>query len=128
LQTTKIVNYVAGILALIHAGVSSKFMQQTLMLPNFPSSKFESADEIRVFVDSLPDSYITVVEFFILSGACLFIVGIVALVLNIRLDKQLPIRKLAIRTSVMTLLGVFASLMPLVNIVYPILLSIFYIH
>jgi hypothetical protein len=126
MQKRKIVNYIAGVVALIHAGVTSRMMQETLLLPDVPS-QLSSPEQMQQYADSLPDAYIGLVALFFLTGSVLFIFGLVTLRLNWQLDRTVRIRRLAVRTSILTLGGVFISLFPLINVVYPVVLSICFI-
>jgi len=122
MQIRKIVNYIAGIVALIHAGVTSKMVQETLLLPDVPS-QLSSPEQMQQYTDSLLDAYIGLLLLFFLTGSVLFIFGLITLRLNWQLKRTVRIRQLAVRTSTLTLAGVFISLFPLINVVYPVVLS-----
>lgn len=126
MTTTKFFNYFAGVVALVHAGVTSHLMQQIYALPELPT-ELKTYEEIMNWGNSLPEVYFIAIGLFFLTGVFLFILAIVTLVLNWRLPEQLPIKRLALATAGGSIIGVFLSIIPLINILYPILLSICYI-
>jgi len=130
MRIRKLVNYIAGLVAIMHAGLTSRFMQAVFDLPNLPRT-FDSYEQIESYIQSLPaealQSLTNATWAFFFSGIVLFILGIVTLVMNWQLDRHLRIRKLAIIAPIMTIVGVSISVVPLINIIYPILLAIFYV-
>jgi len=130
MQKRKLVNYIAGLVAVIHAGVTSMFMQEIFNLPNLPTS-LNSYEQVSAYLNTIPEatmqSLTMTVWGFFLCGLLLFVLGVVTLIMNMRLDAHTSIKRLAVTASVMTLVGVSISVIPLVNIIYPIILAILYV-
>jgi hypothetical protein len=126
MKATKVLNYIAGVIAIIHAGTSSFFNQQVYQLPDMPAT-LDNYTDIMNFANTLPTSYFIITSLFLLTGTLLFIFGIVTLILNLRLSNQLRIKRLAVMTSFATIIGVFIGLIVVANTIHAVLLSILYI-
>jgi hypothetical protein len=123
MKVAKIMNYIAGALCLVHAGLVS--LGFSAVFNYYSENNLDPTDINAAF--QVPYIYSIIVLLILFSAIVLLCIAITTLILNLKLPKTELVRRPAVTTSIMTIFTIVLTVLPQSGTILCVLLCLLYV-